>query len=95
MIIFGRTAFFYYILHLYLIHLFSAIAFFASGKHTVQEAIDSMQRLPFLFVIPGEGFRLPIVYAVWIFLVLLLYPLCKKYDRYKSGHKEKWWLSYL
>ena len=33
----------------------------------------------------------------WLILgiVLLLYPLCKWYDRYKTAHKEKWWLSYL
>lgn len=93
--IYGRTAFFYYILHLYLIHLLNAIVFFARGNHTMGDAIDSMQQLPFLFVIPGEGFRLPVVYLVWIIVVVALYPLCKWYDRYKTQHKEKWWLSYL
>ncbi len=94
-IVFGRTAFFYYIIHLYFIHLLAAIAFFIRGTHTVQQAIDSMQTLPFLFVIPGVGFGLPVVYAVWIFVVIALFPLCKWYDKYKTSHKEKWWLSYL
>ena len=26
---------------------------------------------------------------------MALYPLCKKYDQYKTAHKEKGWLSYL
>ncbi len=94
MSIYGRTAFFYYILHFYLIHLLSSITFFARG-HSFQDAINSMQNLPFMFVVPGEGFDLGIVYLVWAAVVIALYPLCKRYDRYKKSHKEKWWLSYL
>jgi len=95
MVVFGRTAFFYYILHLYLIHLLAAILFFVKRKHTVQFAIDSTKDLPFMFVIPGEGIRLGLVYLVWIIVIVALYPLCKWYDNYKINHKEKWWLSYL
>jgi uncharacterized membrane protein len=94
MLVFGRTAFFYYILHLYFIHLLAVISFFIKG-HTVKEAMDSVQNLPFLFVLPGVGWGLAVVYVVWIALVILLYPLCKWYDQYKTNHKEKWWLSYL
>lgn len=95
MVVFGRTAFFYYIIHLYLIHLLAVVAFFIRGNHTVQDAINSMPNLPFLFVIPGEGYGLAIVYAVWAAVIILLYPLCRWYDKYKTSHKEKWWLSYL
>lgn len=94
MVVYGRTAFFYYIAHLYLIHIIYKILFFARG-HSMKDAISSMQNLPFLFVIPGEGYGLWIVYLVWIAVVALLYPLCKWYDKYKTLHKEKWWLSYL
>lgn len=94
MVTFGRTAFFYYIIHLYLIHLLSAISFFIKG-HTVKEAMDSIPNLPFLFVLPGQGYGLAMVYGVWAFVIIALYPLCKWYDRYKTAHKEKWWLSYL
>ncbi len=93
--VYGRTAFFYYILHFYLIHTLVTIMFFIQGKHTVQEAIASMKKLPFLFVIPGEGVGLGMVYLIWAIVVITLYPLCRKYDRYKTAHKEKWWLSYL
>jgi hypothetical protein len=41
------------------------------------------------------GYSLPIVYLVWISVVLLLYPLSKKYMIYKANNKDKWWLSYL
>lgn len=91
---YGRVAFFYYILHIYLIHLIATICFFANG-HSLQDAFSSIQNLPFLFLIPGEGYNLLIVYLIWLSVIILLYPLCKWYDDYKSNHKEKQWLSYL
>lgn len=94
MVVFGRTAFFYYILHLYLIHFIAAIFFFARG-HSFADARNVGKQFPFMYVAPGEGYGLPVVYLVWIAVVLLLYPVCKKYDTYKTAHKEKWWLSYL
>ena len=41
------------------------------------------------------GFDLRIVYLIWIGIILMLYPLCKKFDAYKQTHRDKWWLSYL
>jgi uncharacterized membrane protein len=94
LVVFGRTAFFYYIIHFFLIHLLLAIAFYAQG-HSTQQAIDSMKNLPFLFTIQGQGFGLAGVYGVWAFVIVALFPVCKWYDQYKTSHKEKWWLSYL
>lgn len=93
MIIYGRTAFFYYVIHLYLIHFIAAICFFARG-HSFQEGYNTGQ-FPFFFVAPGEGYNLWITYGVWLAVVIMLYPLCKWYDQYKCNHREKWWLSYL
>lgn len=92
--LFGRVSLFYYLLHLYLIHILATIAYLMRG-HTLQQAYDNPPNTPFYFVVAGEGFGLPGVYAVWILVVVLLYPLCKWYDVYKTKHKEKWWLSYL
>lgn len=94
MVLFGRTAFFYYILHIYVIHIAAAICFFARG-HSFADAANVGQNFPFMFVAPGEGYGLAIVYLVWILVVIGLYPLCKRYDRYKTAHPQKWWLSYL
>jgi uncharacterized membrane protein len=92
--LFGRVSLFYYLLHLYLIHFFATIAYLVHG-HTLQQAYDNPPNTPFYFVVAGEGFQLPMVYAVWLLVIVLLYPLCKWYDRYKTAHKEQWWLSYL
>ena len=94
MIVFGRTAFFYYIVHFYLLHILLGVVYYIQGNTTAQ-AIASMKNLPFLFCIPGEGFGLTGVYVVWAIAIIALYPLCKWYDKYKTNHKEKWWLSYL
>ena len=94
MSMFGRIAFFYYVLHLYLIHLISAIAFLNRG-HSFTEATQVGHHYPFFFLKPGEGYGLTVTYVVWLAVVLALFPLCKWYDRYKIKHKEKWWLSYL
>jgi uncharacterized membrane protein len=94
MMVYGRTAFFYYVVHLYLIHLISAICFFARG-HSFDDAGKVGQRFPFMFVAPGEGYGLFVVYGVWAVVVIALYPLCKRWDRYKTSHRNRWWLSYL
>jgi uncharacterized membrane protein len=92
--VFGRTAFFYYIIHFYIGHLVAMLVFFYNG-HSMDDAFKWLQKIPFLFAIPGEGVGLGLVYLIWMLLILSLYPLCKWYDAYKTAHKEKWWLSYL
>jgi len=51
--------------------------------------------IPFAPGLKGYGFCLWVVYLVWAGVIVALYPLCVKYDKYKQAHKEKWWLSYL
>lgn len=92
--VFGRTAFFYYILHWYLVHALAGIYFFIRGHH-MSEAIESAKNVPFLFMVPGEGLGLLPLYLIWIMVIAILYPICKRYDAYKTNHREKWWLSYL
>ncbi len=92
--IYGRVPFFYYILHFYMLHSLSIIFYLARG-HSMEEGMKGVQGLPFKFIIPGEGYDLWVVYAIWLAVVIALYPLCKWYDNYKTKHKEKWWLGYL
>jgi uncharacterized membrane protein len=90
---FGRVPFFYYLLHLYLIHIIALIFAELSGfGWRIMILEDWVTETPTL---KGYGFPLWVVYLVWIFVIALLYPICKKFDTYKQTHKEKWWLSYL
>ena len=83
---FGRVPFFYYILHLYLIHLFTLLFAQLSGFGwrimILEDWVTETHRLK------GYGFSLWLVYSVWIGVILLLYPLCKKFDNYKQTHNE-------
>jgi uncharacterized membrane protein len=92
--VYGRVPMFYYIIHIWLIHLFALLLVVLQGHPWTDMTaftswVDGMANLK------GYGLPLGAVYIVWLSLVALLYPLCKKYDRYKSSHKDKWWLSYL
>jgi uncharacterized membrane protein len=90
---FGRVPFFYYILHLYLIHLIALIfAEFSGFGWRIMILQDWVTATPAL---KGYGFPLWVVYVGWILVIALLYPCCKWFDNYKQAHKEKWWLSYL
>ena len=89
----GRVPFFYYILHIYLIHLAAMFAAEISGF--VWSDMILQKRTWLDAQLKGYGFSLGVTYLVWIGIVLLLYPLCKWYDRYKTANKQKWWLSYL
>jgi uncharacterized membrane protein len=92
--VYGRVPMFYYILHIYLIHL---LAMITSELFTTWDWSKWIFHEPLWFIqsFHGYGFPLVIVYIVWIIVVIALYPLCKWYDSYKQAHKEKWWLSYL
>lgn len=90
--VYGRVPFFYYVIHLYLIHLCCAVLFFATG-HTFKDVYDPVGP-PFLFHRHDVGFGLAGVYAVWFFVVFLLYFPSKWYDAYKRVHHQ-WWLSYV
>ncbi len=91
--VFGRVPFFYYIIHLYVIHLaamlYAQLAGFSWDKVLLEGWITELPRMK------GFGVSLIWVYVIWISIILLLYPVCKWFDNYKQSHKEKSWLSYL
>ena len=89
--IYGRVPMFYYVLHFYMLHLLLVVLFFVSG-YSWNSVFTSQSFIGFRP--PEFGYSLGIVYIIWICIVLILYPLCKKYNRYKSTHNY-WWLSYI
>ena len=90
--VYGRVPFFYYILHFYMLHLLLVIAFFISG-HTSAEIID-VRGSPFWFRPSNFGYGLPVVYLVWVAVVVALYIPCRWFSNYKMTHRQ-WWLSYI
>ncbi len=88
LIVFGRVPLFYFLAHLYVIHLLTTpLAYFSLGKLAVVN--------PILQVYPvGYGYSLGATYVIWIAIVIALYPLCLWYSRLKARRSD-WWLSYL
>ena len=89
----GRVSMFFYIIHIYIIHLLALIAAVFTGFKASDMVIDFwVNELPEL---QGYGFNLWVVYLIWIVLTFALYPICSWYNNYKTNHRDKWWLSYL
>jgi len=91
--VYGKVPFFYYILHIYVIHLgamlLAELTGFGWQSMLLTQWISSVPELK------GYGLSLGGTYLVWLAIVAMLYPLCLKFSNYKLAHKEKWWLSYF
>ena len=95
LIVFGRVPFFYYVAHLAVAH----------GIAIVLNAVR-YGLTPFLFIAPPSmggarelfpavyGFPLWTVYAIWLVVLMLLYPACLWFSRLKQRRRD-WWLSFL
>ncbi len=86
---------FYYLLHIFLIHVLAVIAAVATGHVWTDMVVTTwVTNSPGL---KGYGFNLPTVYLIWAATVILLYPLCNNwFDKYKRSHQaSQWWLSYI
>jgi uncharacterized membrane protein len=97
LIVFGRVPMFYFILHFYLIHVLIVLASWlryggAAAKFTFTP-VPSMGGPQQLFP-AGFGYSLWVVYAVWLLVVVSLYPVCRWFAKVKSTRRD-WWLSYL
>ena len=92
-LIFGRVPLFYYFLHVLVIHALAIIGMLIFGSNWHDMILDAEGFMNENLM--SYGYSLFVVYCVWISVVLLLYPFCKKYMMYKATNKDKWWLSYL
>jgi uncharacterized membrane protein len=91
---FGRVPFFYYMLHILLLHVIAiVVARFRLGDITPMFQSPTIDRFP-ITQPPGWPLSLPVVYLIWIAVVASLYPVCRWFAQLRQRRKE-WWLSYL
>ena len=88
LVMFGRVPFAFYVAHVILIHAISVLLGLVQGF-----AVSQMATV-FLFYPKGFGVGLPGVYAIWVLVIVLLYPFCRWVAAVKSRRRD-WWLSYL
>lgn len=89
LVTFGRVPLFFYLVHLYLIHGLVLAVAYVQGQD-VTAYLTSFSDFP-----EGWGFSLPVVYGCWLGVVLLLYPLCRAFARFKARHHGRWWTGYI
>jgi len=92
-ITFGRVPLFYYLLHIPLIHGGAVLLDFARFGWSPQATGGPWE------VRPGEipdsyGVSLPVVYLIWIGVVIVLYWPCRWFAAVKQRRRDVW-LSYL
>jgi uncharacterized membrane protein len=90
----GKVPLFYYLLHIPLIHLIAIAVCYARYRqaHWMFES-PGLGRFP-VTAPPGWGYSLPVVYLVWVCVVLALYPLCRWFAGLKQRRSDAW-LSYF
>ena len=93
-LVFGRVPLFYFVLHLSLIHLLAVILCYAQygEAHWMFES-PNLGAYPFTPP-PGWGLSLPTIYALWVVVVVMLYPICRWFAAVKQRRTD-WWLSYI
>jgi uncharacterized membrane protein len=82
LITFGRVPLFFYVVHIYVVHL----AALTVGPALLFNPDGSLPE--------GLGLGLPAVYGIWALAVLALYPLCRWFAGFKR-RRQGGWLSYL
>jgi len=95
LIVFGRVPFFYYGAHLLVAHLIAiAMNFLRYGRTSFLLIAPPSMGSPRELFPPDYGFSLWVVYAVWVLVLLLLYPACRWFAGLKQ-RRHDWWLGYL
>jgi uncharacterized membrane protein len=89
--VYGRVPFFFYILHIFLIH---ALALIVAAATTPNWRFWITPDVVFTSHLAGWGYSLPVVFLVCIAVVLVVYPACAWFSRLKDRRRD-WWLSYL
>jgi uncharacterized membrane protein len=93
-LVIGKVPMFYYMVHFAFIHLLAVIVCYVryGSAHWMFESPD-LGHYPFSAP-PGWGYPLPIVYLIWAFVVIAMYPLCRWFAGLKERRRDAW-LSYV
>jgi len=91
LMVYGNVPFLYYLMHWFLLRLFSIAEFYLAGYGS-KDIYNS--KLMYFFRPDNMGYTLAGVYGVWLLVITILYLPCLAFAKYKRTHRQ-WWLSYL
>ena len=89
---FGRVPFFYYLLHIPLIHLSALAVNFIRDGSMHQELYATA---PYTGMPPELQWNLLLLYLVFTIDVVILYFVCRWYENHKFSHPQSKWLKYI
>jgi uncharacterized membrane protein len=88
LLVFGQVPLFYYVLHLIVIHAVAVVfSYIRYGEASWLFGTDWMLRIG---LPENYGFGLPVVYLVWLGVVVLLYPACYLFASLKRRSRSGW-----
>lgn len=90
-VVFGRVPMFYYVAHIYLIHVLAIVVALAFGQpwKWLLHGVFILNPLP-----QGYGHNLPFIYLMWLTTIVLLYFPCRWFAEVKRRRRD-WWLGYI
>ena len=91
--LFGRVPFFFYLLHIPLIHVAALVASFIMYGE-VSSWLFANHPMGAPRAPGGYQWSLWTLYLVWVLTIVILYFACRRYAKFKSEGKA-WWLKYL
>lgn len=89
--VFGRAPFFYYLLHIPLIHAAALIVNYLREGNSLQELYNTA---PYTYL-PEHRWELLLLYGVFLVVEVILFIACRWYVNYKFNNPGKKWLKYL
>jgi uncharacterized membrane protein len=92
--IYGRVPFFYFILHIAVVHSLTLLATYLAGGNWRWWITEMPHGSVLIGRPPGYGFNLAVVWCLWIVVVAICYPACKWYSGLKRRSRSPL-LSYL
>lgn len=89
--VFGQVPFFFYLLHIYIVHgLALSLHLLRGGSSADFTFYETFGGVPV-----GSGFSLPVVYLIWLSLLIVLYFPCKWFAGLKARHRGESWTSFI
>lgn len=90
--VFGRVPFFYYMLHIPVIHVSALLVNLIVSGASLQELYVTA---PYVWFPDEARWGLPLLYLVFVIDVAILFVASRWYMRYKAAHPGNVWLKYL
>jgi len=89
--VYGKVPLFYFVIHWFIIHpIMFAIVFLQGFKSS-----DLLFGFNFGRPKGTSGVELWTIYLIWLVVLIILFPLCKRYGQYKEDYKDRKWLRYV